>query len=264
MAIVSLDNLLAAALNRVGYQKTATRTSVAAIPFSVFDIAGSPGAGTLNAGNTANGIVPTAGMRGYPPIAAFAGGASGRLSKVEFGNTVSSRLTLFDCLFSAGAFAFNANVSLSSQPPIASRVPDANYNGLELWLEAVTAFTGNQSINVTYTNQDGTTGRSAGVIATGIAPILGRMLRLPLAAGDSGVQKIDSVVSSVSTAGTFNVHIMRRLWSGRVRTANDGDVHDILKTGGVRVFDNSALRLVVAADGTSTGLPEVNLEIASA
>lgn len=264
MAIVSLDNLLAAALDRVGYQKTTSRTSVAAIPFSVFDIAGSPGAGTLAIGNTANGIMPTDAVAGYPPIATFAGGATGRLSKVEFGNTVSSRLTLFDTLFSAGAYSFNSNVSLASQPSIASRVPDADYDGLELWLECVTAFTGNQSIAVTYTNQAGAAAHTTGVIATGIAPIVGRMLRLPLAAGDSGLQKIESVVSSVATVGTFNVHILRRLWSGRVRAANDGDTHDILKTGGVRVFDDSALRLVVTADGTATGLPEINFDIASA
>ena len=39
------------------FNKTASRTSVASIPFSVFDLAGNPGAGTLAVGNTANGIV---------------------------------------------------------------------------------------------------------------------------------------------------------------------------------------------------------------
>lgn len=63
---------------------------------------------------------------------------------------------------------------------------------------------GSQSIAVTYTNQDGVTGRTTGTIAaTGVAPIVGRMLQLPLQAGDTGVQKIESVTSTVSTAGTF-------------------------------------------------------------
>ena len=264
MAIATLDQLLAAALTRIGYQKTASRTAVAAIPFSVFDQAGSPGAGTLAVGNTANGLVPTDATAGYPIIEDFAGGAQGRISKIEYGSTVACRLTLFDCLFSAGAYAFNANVSLASQPSFAARVPGANYSGLELWMEAATAFTGNQSIAVTYTDQSGNTGHTTGTLATGLAPIAGRMLRLPLATGDSGLQKVESVVSSVSTVGTFNIHVMRRLWSGRVRVANDGDVHDILRTGGVQVYQDSALRLVVTADGTATGLPEVSVEIASA
>jgi hypothetical protein len=87
------------------------------------------------------------------------------------------------------------------------------------------------------------------------------MLQLPLQAGDTGVQKIESVTSTVSTAGTFNVLVMRRLWEGRCRLANDGDTHDFLKTGMPQIFVDSALFLQVVADGTSTGIPEVQIEI---
>lgn len=263
MAILGLDDLLAAQLDQVGYQKTASRTAVAAIPFSVFDLAGSPGAGTLAVGNTANGVVPTDATAGYPSIRNFQGGASGRLSRVEFSNTVACRITVYDTLFSAGAYSFNSDVTLASQPSFAGRVPDGNYSKLELWLEAVTAFTGNQSIAVQYTDEAGNTGATTGTIATGVAPIVGRMLRLPLAAGDTGVQKIERVTSSVSTAGTFNVHVLRRLWGGRVRIANDGDVHDILRTGGPVVYQDSALRYVITPDSTATGLPDVTVDISS-
>lgn len=262
MAITTLDQYIAAASQRVTLCRTASRTSVAAIPFGVFDLAGNPGAGTLAVGNTANGIVPTDATAGYPVINAFGAGNAGYLAGVQFGSSVACRMTLFDTLFAAGAFAFNANVTLASQPSFASRVLGGNdFTNTEIWIEAVTAFTGNQSIAVTYTNQYGVTGRTTGTIATGVAPIVGRMLRLPLQAGDTGVQKIESVVSTVSTAGTFNLYVMRRLWSGRVRVANDGDAHDFLKTGMPQLFADSALRLVVAADSTSTGVPELQLEI---
>ena len=262
MAISSLDQMIAAASQRATVCKTASRTSVAAIPFGVFDLAGNPGAGALAVGNTANGIVPTDALAGYPVIQAFGGGATGYLAGVQFGSSVACRLTLFDCLFSAGAFVFNAAVTLTAQPSYAARViGGTDFSNTEIWLEAVTAFTGSQSIAVTYTNQDGVPGRTTGAILTGVAPTIGRMLQLPLQAGDTGVQKIESVTSSVSTAGTFNVNVMRRLWAGRVRIANDGDAHDFLKTGMPQIFDNSALRLVVAADGTATGIPELQLEI---
>lgn len=264
MSITTLDQLIAAPKQKIPYTKTASRTSVAAISFSVFDLAGSPAAGTLAVGNTTTGIVPTDTLVGYPVINTFAGGTTGYLSGVHFASTVASRITIFDCLFSAGAFAFNAAVTLSSQPSYAARVPDGtDFKGTEIWLEAVTAFTGNQSIAVTYTNQDGVAGRTTGTIATGVAPIVGRMLRLPLQAGDTGAQKIESVTSTVSTVGTFNVHVMRRLWTGRVRSANDGDSHDFLKTGLPQVFDTSALRFVVTADSTATGIPDLLLDIAS-
>lgn len=262
MAITTLDQLIAAPSQQVGYTKTNTLTTVAAIPWSVFDRAGNPGAGTLAVGNTANGIVPTDATAGYPSLNAFVGGNTGYLNKVEFGSSVACRIAVFDCLFSAGAYAFNANTTLASQPSYAGRVLDGtDFSNTEIWIEAVTAFTGNQSIAVTYTNQDGTTGRTTGTVATGVAPTIGRMLMLPLQAGDTGVQKIESVVSTVSTVGTFNVHVMRRLWSGRVRATNDGDIHDMFKTGLPEVFDTSAFRYVIYPDSSSSGIPAIHMEI---
>ena len=262
MTISSLDQFIAAASQRLSLLKTVSRASVATIPFSVFDVAGNPGAGVLSGTNTTAGVVPTDATAGCPTINPFGGGATGYIGGVTFGNTVASRLRVFDLLWKGGAYAFNAAVTLSEQPSYASRVPGGtDFTNTEIWLEAVTAFTVNQSIAVTYTNQDGVTGRTTSTIATGAAPIVGRILQLPLQAGDTGVQKIESVTSTVSTAGTFNVLVMRRLWEGRCRSANDGDVHDLLKTGMPQIFADSALFLQVISDTTSTGIPELQFEI---
>lgn len=263
MAINSLDDYIASAKQIIPWIKTASRTSVAAIPFSVFDIAGQPGAGTLAGSNTANGLVPTTTTAGYPTINSF-GGATGYVSNIDFGNTVACRITLYDRLFLAGAYAFNAATSLTTQPSYSGRVPGGtDYTNTELWIECVTTFTGNQSIAVTYTNQAGTAAHTTGTIATGVAPTIGRCLRLPLQAGDTGIQKVESVTSTVATVGTFNVMILRSLWTGRCRIANDGDVHDMLRTGMIQVFDTSALYALVIADSTSTGVPEIQIQLAS-
>ncbi len=261
MAILTLDNYIGSAKQYITYNKTATRTAVAAIPFSVFDLAGTPGAGTLAVGNTANGIVPTDALAGYPVIAAF--GVAGHIGKIDYAWTVPGRLHLYDCLFSAGAFAYNANITLASQPSYAGRVPNTDYRGLEIWLEAVTAHTGNQSIRIQYLDQDGNAG-DTGTIATGVAPILGRMFRLPLAAGDTGVQRINVVTSTVSTAGTFNVHVMRPLWTGRVVIANAGDTHSFARTGLKPIYSDSALRVVAQPDSTATALPQLYIEVCDA
>jgi hypothetical protein len=55
MAITSLDGLLAGAKQRILMTKTASRTSVANAGCSVFDLAGSPGAGTFNFASLALG-----------------------------------------------------------------------------------------------------------------------------------------------------------------------------------------------------------------
>lgn len=262
MAISTQDGLVAgmAAGQGVLFNK-ASRTTVANAWFSVFDLAGNPGAGTLAGSSTAAGVVPTDATAGCPPINAFGGGATGYLSAVDFGNTVASRLRLCDMLFKAGAYSFNSNVTLASQPSYSGRVPGADFKGTEIWVETVTAFTGNLSIAVTYTNQDGTTGRTTGTVATGTAPTVGRMIQLPLQAGDSGVQKIESVVATVASVGTFNILVLRPLWMGRVRSPNDGSSHGPDVTDLPVLFTDSALFLQVAADSTASGVSDLNLGV---
>lgn len=262
MAIASLNDYLVSLKQRKSHVKTASRTAVAMMPFSVFDLAGNPGAGTLAIGNTANGVVPTDVTAGYPLINAYGGSALGYLSKVEFYNTVPCWIDVYDRVFAAGAYAFNANVTLASIPSYASRMPNTDYTGTQLWLEQVTAGTGVQGVQVGYTNQSGTAGRSTGVFATA-ANIVGRCWQLPLQAGDTGVSVVNSVVGSTATVGTFNIMVLRPLWSGRVVLANGGDVHDMLRTGMPQILETAALYVLVTPDSTATGFPELMIDVSS-
>jgi hypothetical protein len=180
---------------------------------------------------------------------------------VEASNTVICDIAIYDTIFSAGAYVFNADVTLATQPGYSGRLPGGSYNGLELWIEAATAFTGNQTVQINYLDQDGNAG-DTGAIATGVAPILGRMLQLPLAAGDNGIQRIDRVRSSVSTVGTFNVHVLRPLWEGRIAVANQLIKDDMLGVGLPQIYADSALRFIIQPDSTATQLPRVKLIIA--
>ncbi len=263
MAITTWDGFIAAAKQPISFVKTASRTGVAANWFSVFDVAGNPGAGTLAGSSTTTGTVPTDATAGCPTINAFGGGATGYLAQVEFGSSVACRIKLFDLLWKGGAYAFNANTSGNTPTSFSSRVPGGtDFGDTQIWLEQVTAGTGVQNVNVTYTNQAGTAGRTTGTIATA-ANIVGRMWQLPLQSGDTGVQGVTGVVGSVATVGTFNILVLRPLWSGRVKIANDGDVHDLSKTGLPELYADSALFLAVAPDSTATGIPELALVIAN-
>lgn len=262
MAISTLDGLIAATKQRVRWGKTTTRTSSANTWFSTFDVAGQPGAGTLAAGNTANGLVPTDATAGYPIINAFGAGNTGYLGALSMANTVACRLAVFDRLFVAGAYAFNANTALTAQPSFAGRVPGTNYAGLELWVEQVTAATGNQAVTVQYTNQSGVGTRSTGAVGIGSAPAVGRCWNLPLQSGDSGVQLVSNVQGTVATAGTFNVMVLRRLAECRIIVANGIDRQSVIDVGALlEVFADSAFYVLIAADGSSTGLPEVNFQV---
>jgi hypothetical protein len=259
MAISTLDGYIAAVKQRLTWYKSGSRTSVAALPTTVFDQAGNPGAGALAIGNTAAGIVPVSTDAGYPLIRTITN--TGYLSRVEFSSPVACRLILFDRLFAAGAYAYNADTTLASQPSYAGRVPGANYAGLELWVEAVTAFTLVPAFEINYLDQDGAAG-DTGSIAAPNALILGRCFQLPLAAGDNGIQQITRVRCITASAGTFNVMVLRRLWTGRVTIANANDVYDLLWTGMPQVYSTSALYVMVAADSTATSTPECAFEVA--
>jgi hypothetical protein len=278
MAIASLDNYLASSKQRVRICKTASRSVVATVPFSVFDIAGTPGAGVLAGTNTVNGgVVPTDATAGCP-IVDFTSGTS-YLSKIEYGSSVACRLSLFDMIVKMGTMAYNSGTTTptaDTQPAITQRCPDYPGSGTtfgarnELWIEVVTAMTSatGWQVQVTYKNQSGTGGRTTIVSAAQAAAALtvGKMFQLALQAGDTGVQRIESVIvtTGAATAGTFNVLILRPIYTSmRCMTANDGDVHDMLKTGLPVIYNDSALVMMVQADSTASGIPELAFEIAN-
>ena len=262
MAITTLDGLIGAARQRIQMAKTATRTSAAAIPFSVFDVAGNPGAGTLAGTSTTTGTVPTDATAGCPTINAFGGSNTGYISRVEANNTVSCRIQLYDLLWKGGAYAFNAATSGNTPTSYSSRLPNTDYTQLELWYEQVTAGTGIQSVNVTYNNESAVS-HSTGVTSIGVAGIVGKMFQLPLQAGDKGIQGVTGVAGTVATAGTFNILVMRPLMDARIRVANDGQVFDALGVGLPQIYADSALIMIVTADSTSTGLPELIVDVSN-
>jgi hypothetical protein len=266
MAVATLDQYIAAAKQRVIWNKSgATRNLTTLTWGTMFDLGGNPGAGTLAGSSTAAGVVPTSATAGFPVINAFGGSATGYLATIDFGSTVPGRFALYDMLFKAGAYAFNAATTLAAQPSYSARVPSGtDYGGTEIWFECVTAFTGNPTVTVTYTNQAGVAAHTTGAVAFGVAPGVGRRIQLPLAAGDTGVQKIESVTATVATVGTFNVLVLRPLWTGRVKIANDGDIHGMDKTGTPVVYATSALDVAFSPDGTNTGVPELAFTIANA
>lgn len=264
MAILTLDQYIGSAKQAIALAKTASRTAVASSWFSVYDLAGNPGAGTLAGTSTTTGVVPTDATAGHPTINAFGGSATGYLAQVEFGSSVACRIKLFDLLWKGGAYAFNAATSGNTPTSFSSRVPGGtDFTDTQIWYEQVTAGTGVQSVAVTYTNQSGTTGRSTGTVVAPAAMIQGRMMQLPLQAGDTGVQGITGVTGTVATAGTFNILVMRPLWAGRCKIANDGDMHDLSKTGMPVVYADSALMIAVSPDSTATGIPELEFVIAN-
>ena len=170
-------------------------------------------------------------------------------------NTVGSTIRIFDRLWVGGTYTFNANVAVTS-PSWASRVSynggAADYNGTEIWVEQVTAATGNQAVNVSYTDQGGAAG-STGAVGIAAAPSVARCWQLPLASGDSGVQAITNVTGSVATVGTFNVMVLRPIVDIYI-AAGTTPIFNWADLALPEIFNDSALYCLIKSEsGTAMG-----------
>lgn len=255
MAITTLAQLQTAKQQSVRIDKVGPFTGSGGVFQSVFDVIGQP-VGSLVGSNTANGIVPTSRDVGYPFIKPFANGSQGYLKTLSATNSSFAQISLFDRVFFAGTYSFNANVTLTSQPSFSSRIPNGDYSGLEIWTEIVTPLNGSPVCTIGYTNESGVGSRST-------TAFLGTSARVaflaPLQSGDCGVQKIDSVTVTGSTAGEFNIMILRRLHNFGI-LANGYKDNATMFDGFMleQIYDTSALYIL----SLGVGIPQVTVQIA--
>jgi hypothetical protein len=267
MAITSGDTYIASAKQIIPFTKTSSVTTIANTRFTTFGVAGNVGAGTRAMTTATTGAVPDDTVAGYPLLNAFGGSATGYLTRVQYANTVTGRMEIWDKLFGINVPILPvATTTLASQASYSARIPNSNYAGLRLFLEVTTAFTSATAatVTVTYTNQSGTTGRTTGAVTMANYTV-DRWIELPLQAGDSGIQKIETVVvgGTAGTAGNFNVIVCRPLWTNRVQLANGGGVDGLDRTGLPVTYATSALVVTCVPDSTSSGVPDLNIEIAN-
>lgn len=268
MAITTGDGYIASAKQIVTYTKTAAVTTVATTRYTIRGAAGNPGAATLLGAATPSGGLLTDASSGFPTINAFGGGATGYLSRVQWNNSVVGRVELWDMIYAVGITTAQLGtlqtLTLSSQPSILGRCPDGVGNGNRIFVEITTTMSATATtIGATYTNSAGTAARTAVTTSSLSGFVAGRWVELALQAGDSGVQKIESVVigGATNAAGALNVIIARPLWTNGTRVANAGTSDGIDLTGMPIVYADSALAVCTVADSTSSGLPDMNIEI---
>jgi hypothetical protein len=276
VTIASIDDYFAAVRQPIEYARLNTRTTVSGGWYTLADLGGQPGGVTLTH-SASSGVKPTDSDPMYPSIASFAGGASGILGRWSFGWTVAGRIYLFDRLAVYGSYLYTYGNpgALSSQPAISDRCPDypgsgsVFGDGTELWMEFSTALvTGSAfGVTVTYTNSAGVGSRSTGAFAVGAAAngTIGRAYQMPLQAGDTGIQKIESVAITHTgmTAGAINLMILRPLAQGRISVVNQCETQDVVKLGLPVVYDSSAIYPLYQLDATSSGSSDMTIEIAS-
>jgi hypothetical protein len=272
MAITTLDGLIGAYKQRIPYIKTNSVTTVAGQPSFLIDRAGFPVAGALNINQVTNGVVPVHTDAGYPTLDAPQGSNKMYISRVEVSCPVATTIWLFDVLFRAGQTTIptsaTTTVSLTSRPSFQARVPylsngsTRDYSLVELYLFSSVAWSNHaHTASIDYLDQGGAAGNTGNVSTQNI--IVNRILRCPLASGDTGVSDVTGYnVNGIGSAtGSVSVLAMRRL--GKFRTAGGlSSIYGPDYTGMPEIFATSALAAISLADSTSSSTPDITIEIA--
>jgi hypothetical protein len=269
---LTLDKVLGAYKQIIPMIKTNAVTTVAGQPATLFDRSGFPVAGSLNPSETLAGIVPVDTDAGYPGINDATGSNKIYLSRVSISANVAMSIDLYDVLFRAGQTTIptsgTTTVALTSRPSFTSRVPfladgvTRDWSLVEMFLQASVAFSNHaHTASVDYLDQSGNAANTGSISTQNIA--VNRLLRCPLAAGDSGVQEITgyNVNGIASATGAVSVMAARRI--GMFRTQGGlSSLYGPDYTGLPEIYGSSAILMVVRADSTSSGFPDVVLELA--
>lgn len=210
MAITTQDQLVSAvAAGQLVQFNKASMVTVAGFWYSHFRNPGRPGAGatpSTAAGNTLDRTSVGALAVPAPSATSYISSAGCAASQAQ---TVSIADRLVETAQLSGITTTAQTVNSVALPARAAGVTD-----IELWLEIYTLAGNTASATVTcsYTNQSGTSGRTAtligGIPATG-TPI-NRSYQFSLQAGDTGVQSVQTFTSTTSTGTAGNLGIVLR------------------------------------------------------
>ena len=263
MAITTVDGALAGMQPPRFFSKGVTATLVAGRPASLWALGGAPGAGSFN--STLNGVTlssTSALVNGQIPHYDPASG-NAYLARFAAKANQAGVVMLMDRLWHNGGYTITSTGSQSiTSPTWPSRCPTSGTDdtpattghGVYLAVEVSAATgAGTPTITISYTNQDGTAGRTAtNIIATVASSAIGATYFIGLQAGDVGVRSVQSLTLSATwTSGTINLVAYRYLTEVTVPAAYVAGEVDVLTGGRPRIYDGTVPWLVFQPNTTT-------------
>jgi hypothetical protein len=267
MAITTMDGLVTALANasiQSIYLPSATNVASGWVwlnyaTTSSFGVLAIPAAST--SGGTA--YTQTAGTSGYPKWTAV-GSTTAYIALSQKINTVAGVDHVYDLFWACSGFNGTLTTAQTVTTPVALPTRAGTGVNTELWVYCTTALGATASnITVQYTNSSGVSGRSTVSTAMIASMPAFRMFMVPLQAGDTGVQSIQSITLSVSTgtAGSFGVLIAKKLFSHGNAVVNVETSKDFAGLGLPKIYDESVLMFINQSTTTSSGIGFQNLSI---
>lgn len=230
---------------------------------------GNPGAwspGTPGvAGRATNGTQSADG--GALPIGTPAG--SHFLTNIVAATSQTMFLTLIDILWvNSGLSVTTTTAQTVNSVTLPARDLDGTTNGhgIEIGLLITTATTQGSPVTtgtISYTNSDGTSGRTGTIEAIPATAVAGTICRVSLAAGDKGVRSIQSVtLGTTLTAGAISLIMYRHVASQPNAAINVGSQRNIDPNPGVRLFNGSCLLFAGIVTTTTAALLMGHIDVA--
>lgn len=249
MAITTLDGLIAGLRPPELLMKTGTTMEAAGVLHSLFYTAGRPGAAVAPSPGLAGAALTSYG--GQVPYTDPVAG-NGYLARLEAHASIAGCLIVADRLWHNSGLVVStltAQTVNSATWPARDMNGSTNGEGVLVGIEVSTATTNVSAVTNTtmsYTNQGGTSGRTATIPSTGpgagfpATAVAGTFVPFQLAAGDSGVGSIQSVTLGTSYAGGA-IHLVayRVLAVLPVPVANVGQAQDALAVGLPRLYNGT-------------------------
>lgn len=231
-------------------------TTVANGYYSLWKVAGHPGAGTTPP--TGVGEIPTTSTTG---AISFTGAAAGKrlyLARLSVTAFQQGTVMLYDRLWhNSGLSGTNTGVQTVNSASV--NRPDGTGQGVELWAEIYTIIGASATTaTASYTNQDGVAGRSATsstIGSTGFREV-NRMIRFNLQTGDTGVRSVESVqlAGTTGTAGDWGLTLVKRISNVSLAGGANGRLSDAFTTGMPVIPNNACLAVQYHSSTTTTGL----------
>jgi hypothetical protein len=259
MAITTLDQLLAGMLPPASVVKAATPALVSGRPQSLFYLSGAPGAAAAPSTNMSGTALTN--YAGQIPFPAAVSGKNIYLARFQAQATIPGTLILCDRLWHNSGL----NMTLTAAQTVNSVAwPARDANGASsgnqvlIGIEVTTATgSGTPTFTMSYTNQSGTSGQTGtGILAGGSSSAVGSFYPMGLAAGDTGVQSVQSFTLSASwTSGAASLVAYREIARLEITSANVPAAIDAITSGMPRMYDGSVpFLLFVPSTSTASNI----------
>lgn len=259
MTILSADNLFRSVLPSQPLYKAAVTAQAAGVLHSTFYQAGLPGAAAAPSPGLAGAALTTYG--GQVPFPTLAASKEVRMAAAEFACAANAGYVIpCDRLWHNSGFTITqttAHTVNSVALPARDLDGAVSGRGVELALEVTTVLgTGAPVTTVTasYTNSLGVAGKTATIASVPTAAVAGTFLPFALAAGDVGVQSVQSITFGTSlVSGAVSAVMYRRFPGVALPSANVPSPRGPLDLGPAKWFDNSVPFIVLLPTGTAVG-----------